>query len=948
MSNTKSHADFILNKPKKGIKVLSSIQDELRKCDEFYISVAFITESGITPLLQDLKELENKNIKGKILTTDYLGFSQPKALKRLNKLKNLEVKMFNVNNEDFGFHTKGYIFKNLDEFNILIGSSNLTQKALTVNKEWNLMASSTLEDDLAKDVLDSFNRYWKQATPLEECIKNYEELYKESQKNRVKQIKNQNTAKFQPNLMQQSFIKNLEETINNGEERGILISATGTGKTCASIFGIQKIKPEKILFLVHREQIAKQAMETYKIFFPEKQFGLFSGNQKEYNADYIFSTMQTMSKEEIHKQFKPDEFDFIIIDEVHRAGAPSYQKIMNYFKPKFYLGMTGSPDRSDDFDIYELFNHNIIYEIRLKDALDEDMLCTFHYFGITDLISLENEELYEKEDFNLLTSDQRVKNIINRAEYYGYCGKRVKGLIFCNRNEIAKELSQKFNKKGYRTISLSGQNSIKDREDAIDRLVSDTREDYLDYIFTVDIFNEGVDIPEINQIIMLRPTESSIIFIQQLGRGLRKSKGKEYVVILDFIGNYDNNFLIPVALSGDRTYNKDKLRKYLMEGNRIIPGSSTVSFDEVSKKNIFESINKARLNRIAFLKNKYMNLKFKLGRIPYLYDFLIYDELDPMFIIDYMKKTNSFKRKTYYNFLKKVDSDYLEELDDLKLEYLQFISLKLANGKRPHELIILKELIKNNTVSIEEINTTLLNTYNMTDEVNSIKSAINILNKQFDISKEQEKYSNVNFFDLNNNQLEISPIFKQSLQNKEFRNLLNDLIKLGLKQFETKYQEQTDKVNLKLYEKYSRLDVCRLLNWPHDDSSTLYGYRIKHNTCPIFVTYHKNEDISSSTKYQDEFIDKENFSWMTRSNVHLDSKEPVQINNYQQTGLKLHLFIKKSDDEGSDFYYIGPVTPKESKETEILNDKGKSLPIVNFKLELNYPVREDIYNYFII
>lgn len=946
MSSADNYADFILNKPKKGIKVLSSIQDELRNCTEFYISVAFITQSGITPLLQDLKQLEEKNIKGKILTTDYLGFSEPKALKRLNQLNNIEVRMYNVTNNDFGFHTKGYIFKNLNEVNILIGSSNLTQKALTINKEWNLMASSSMDDDLANNVIDSFNIYWDYATPLPDCIEDYTKIYEESNKNRLKQ--EELTKKvFKPNSMQKSFTNNLIELIEKGEKRGLLISATGTGKTFASIFGIEKINPKKILFLVHREQIAKQAKESFKLIFKDKTFGLLSGNSKDYESDFLFSTMQTMSKEEVYTKFKPDTFDFIVIDEVHHAGAPSYQKIMKYFTPKFYLGMTGSPDRSDEFDIYELFDHNIIYEIRLKDALDEDMLCTFHYFGITDLISLEDEELYEKEDFNLLTSDERVKNIINKAEYYGYCGNRVKGLIFCNRNEVSRELSEKFNQKGYRTLSLSGANSQEEREEAIDRLVSDNREDYLDYIFTVDIFNEGVDIPEINQVIMLRPTESSIIFIQQLGRGLRKSKGKEYVVVLDFIGNYGNNFLIPVALSGDRSYNKDNMRKYLIEGNRVIPGSSTVSFDEISKNNIFGSINRARLNKISFLKNKYMNLKFKLGRIPYLYDFFNYDDLDPMFIIEFLKKSGTFKRKTYYNFLKKIDEEYDEELTELNLEYLQFITLKLANGKRPHELIILNELINKSTVTVENVNKILSDEYNINNDEKSVISAIEVLNKDFDTNKEKAKYPNMKFFNSNGSNLTITNEFNKSLKNKEFLKQLNDLINLGLKQYLNNYNNPTDGINLKLYEKYSRLDVCRLLNWPNDDSSTLYGYRIKHGACPIFVTYHKEDDISSSTKYEDEFIDKENFSWMTRSNIRLDSKEPVKINNYKESGLKLHLFIKKSDDEGTDFYYIGPVIPKDSIETQIVNDDGKSLPIVNFKLGLKYPVQEDIYNYFI-
>lgn len=258
-------------------------------------------------------------------------------------------------------------------------------------------------------------------------------------------------------------------------------------------------------------------------------------------------------------------------DECHHAGSESNQRIMSYFKPKFWLGMTASPD-TNNYDIYDLFDHNIAYEIRLQQALEEDLLCPFHYFGITDLEI--NGEVFDDNagvrNFANLISDARVDYVLEKAEYFGYSGDRVRGLIFCSRKEEAKELSLKFNcrykKDGrlYRTEVLTGEDIQVRREKVISQLTADgCEENAIDYIFTVDIFNEGVDIPEINQVIMLRPTESPVVFIQQLGRGLRKYEGKEYVVILDFIGNYMNNFMIPIALSGDRIYNKDTMRRYI-------------------------------------------------------------------------------------------------------------------------------------------------------------------------------------------------------------------------------------------------------------------------------------------------------------------------------------------------------------------------------------------------
>ncbi len=257
---------------------------------------------------------------------------------------------------------------------------------------------------------------------------------------------------------------------------------------------------------------------------------------------------------------------------------------MRYFTPDLWLGMTASPD-TQRFDIYKLFDHNIAYEIRLQQAMEENLLCPFHYFGIHDVF-VNGKQIGDMESdehaFNQLVNEERVRHIITQAEYYGYSGNRLKGLIFCSRKDEAKALSEAFNQRGYHTAVLTGEDSESKRNACIEKLTkeltSNADEDYLDYIFSVDIFSEGVDIPEINQVIMLRPTESPIVFIQQLGRGLRKFEGKDFVVILDFIGNYKNNFLIPIALSGDQSYNKDTVRRYLMSGDRMIPGFIYHSF----------------------------------------------------------------------------------------------------------------------------------------------------------------------------------------------------------------------------------------------------------------------------------------------------------------------------------------------------------------------------------
>ena len=947
-SNLAYKPQFISNNYKHGRKVLASVEEDLARCDEFIISVAFITMSGITPILQTLKELEKKGIPGRILTTDYLMFSEPKALDKLSQLTNIQVRMFKTDGAGEGFHTKGYIFKEKNICRIIIGSSNMTLNALTKNKEWNARLVSTEQGEYVQQLVEEFEELWesRQSVDYSEFIEhyriNYEVIKKQKAIARKEGVISIDQYRLQPNKMQIDFIHNLKKLKENNASRALLISATGTGKTYASAFALREQNVKKTLFLVHREQIAKQAIATYqKVFGSTRTYGLLSGNSKDYKADYLFATMQMMAKEESLAKFDRREFDTIVIDEVHRAGAESYQRIMNYFQPQFYLGMTASPDRTDDFDIYKLFDHNIAYEIRLQQALEDDLLCPFHYFGITDL-EIDGEVFDDAagvRNFANLVCDDRVEYIIKQADYYGYSGDRVKGLVFCSRKDEAQALSEKFNQRGYYTQFLSGDSSQEKREECIERLTADTGLDTLDYIFTVDIFNEGVDIPEINQVLMLRPTESPIVFIQQLGRGLRKSVGKEYVVILDFIGNYMNNFMIPIALSGDRSYNKDTIRRYVRESTRMIPGASSVHFDEISKKRIFQSIDKASTTK-RMLTEKYQVLKYRLGRIPTILDFYEYGEIDPMLFISYAN--------TYDHFVRMVDKDYRIVFSQREEAVLEFISSTILNGKRPHELIMLQMLFEQQNIDRETFTEQLLQEGENFREADYL-SAIRVLEKSFiNTQSEKKKYSSVEFLEQEEGQhhfLSRALSYYQEIQSMYFREELENLISYGLKKYRDCYADH-DEDNLVLYEKYSRKDICRILNWERDDSSTIYGYRIKYNTCPIFVTYEKQEDIANSTKYEDQFINNQIFSWLTRSKVSYDSPETVELINYAKTGLKIFLFIKKSDGEGSDFYYMGKVTPLEWVQTTIQNDKGHQLPIMNFKMKLEHSVRSDIYDYF--
>ena len=508
---------FVSNNYKEGKKVLSSLEDELLLCDGFQISVAFITMSGITPLLQTLKELEKRNIHGQILTTNYLNFSEPRALKKLHELSNITLKMYDVDAAGKGFHTKGYIFRKDEIYRIIIGSSNITSAALTYNREWNTKVVSTDQGEMAKTILAEFYDLWdsKYTLSFDDFYENYRTRYdviKHQRENaKREEVLSLENYKLQPNSMQTGFIVNLKKILASGEDRALLISATGTGKTFASAFAMRELGFKKVLFLVHRGQLARQSIRSYqKVFANSLSMGLVGAGHHEYDADYVFATVQTLNRDVHLLQYKKDEFECIILDEAHHVPADTYQKIMNHFTPKLWLGMTATPDKRDDNvegrNVYELFNYQIAYEIRLQQAMEENLLCPFHYFGITDLSIIGNQK-ENNRDFSMLTSDERVKHIISQADYYGYSGDRVKGLIFCSSIKETEELSLKFNQtinlstgRYFRTIALNGSATEIDRQNAFERMAMDEADvnttcTSLDYIFSVEILNEGWEFP---------------------------------------------------------------------------------------------------------------------------------------------------------------------------------------------------------------------------------------------------------------------------------------------------------------------------------------------------------------------------------------------------------------------------------------------------------------------
>lgn len=938
--------ELLVNRKIPRKKVLTTIISELEKCESFFISVAFVTSSGVTSLRNSLELLEEKGIKGKIVVSQYLNFTEPEALRKLLKYKNIELHIATNSNS----HSKGYLFKTKNNYNLIIGSSNLTGSALSKNKEWNLKVSALHNSEIVEKVLHEFDEDFNSGTLVnEKYILEYEEAYNKKKLFYVDAESKLKPKEIVPNSMQIEALENLTKLRSENKRKALLISATGTGKTYLSAFDAKAVNPKKLLFVVHRLNIAKKALETFKtIFGNTKTVGIYSGNKRELEADFIFSTVQTISKKEHLEQFEKEYFDYIIIDESHRSGANSYLRLLDYFNPDFLLGMTATPERTDGNDIFSLFDHNIAYEIRLNRAMEEDMLAPFHYFGVTD-ITVNNEVLETQSDFNLLTANERVDRIIEKATLYGSDNGITRGLVFCSRKKEAIELANKFNTKGLKSIALTGDNSEEERNSAIELLESDDISTKLDYIFTVDIFNEGIDIPKVNQILMMRPTDSAIVFIQQLGRGLRKTGGKDYVTIVDFIGNYNNNYLIPIALYGDTSYNKDSLRKLISEGSRMIPGTSTINFDRISKEKIFNSIDSANMQLLADLKKDYQLLKFKLGRIPLMMDFINHGSRDPFLFVEYSK--------SYYNFILRVERDFENELSPKALKLQEFFSKEINNSKRITESLLLKELIAKNSISFEEFKEIVTNRYEIEISNETIVSTISNLNFEFIREKKDKKLITVReIYGLNilskvGNQIVLSQDFKNNLAQKEFKRFLKDSIEHSIHVFNEKFELEKWRNGFILYQKYSRKDVFRILNVSENPvAQNVGGYLVSSDNshCPIFVNYHKDDSISESTKYEDEFVNNIEFDWMSKSNRKIDSKDVQSIlGKKSKIKIRLPLFIKKSNDESSDFYFMGDMVPKQDfvEQTTMKSDNGKDVSVVKIRFNLKDSVPENLYKY---
>ena len=630
------------------------------------IIVSFLMESGVRLILGDLKAALDRGASIRLLTGNYLGITQPSALYLIKKELGDQIDLRFYNHKERSFHPKAYIFHYENGSEIYIGSSNISRSALTSGIEWNYRFSSRKDKENFNLFYSTFiDLFEKHSIIIDDAeLKRYSKSWHkpavEKDLEKYDNLEDYPDAKvetlFQPRGAQIEALYALEDSRAEGAVKGLVQAATGIGKTYLAAF--DSAKYERVLFVAHREEILKQAAISFRNVRNSDDYGFFYGKYKQNDKSVIFASVATLGKEEYLRDeyFSRNYFDYVVIDEFHHAVNEQYRQIINYFRPKFLLGLTATPERMDNRNIYEICDYNVPYEISLKDAINKGMLVPFHYYGIYDETDYSGFHLirghYEEKDLNAAYIGNARRYDLIYKHYMKYRSKRAFG--FCCSRKHAEETAKEFCQRGIPSVAVYSNADgafSEDRDIALERL----KKGDIKVIFSIDMFNEGVDLPQVDMVLFLRPTESPVVFLQQLGRGLRKSKGKEYLNVLDFIGNYEKAGKIPQFLGGEMVCAKNGDKRT----NEIeYPDDCIVDF-EMRLIDLFREMEKKGLTIHEVIRREYFRVKEMLGdRTPDRMELFNYMEDEIYQLCIQNVKENPFRRYL----------EYLHELQELSAE----------------------------------------------------------------------------------------------------------------------------------------------------------------------------------------------------------------------------------------------------------------------------------------
>lgn len=880
--------------------LISELKREILSSDNIDILVSFIRWSGLRLIKDELIE-HTQTKKLRIITTSYMGASEFKAIKFLSEFPNTEVKI-SYDTQRTRLHAKSYMFnRNTGFTTAYIGSSNISKDAMTTGLEWNMKVSEKDSKNIVDKFKVTFESYFNDEEFKTFTEEDEEKLKTELKKARVSELKNENNdivnIDVRPYHYQQEILDTLSvERDVLGHNKNLVVAATGVGKTVISAFDYKNFKSQnkgkvnRLLFIAHREDILSQSLKTFRTILRDRNFGgLYSGNFTPNNIDHVFMTIQTFNSKKFDECLDKEFYDFIIIDEFHHASAPSYQKILEHFKPKVLLGLTATPERMDGKDVLEYFDGRISSEMRLCEAIDKKLLSTFQYFCISDELDLsklkwskggyDNKELTELLTIDKLNSKKRADLVIRSLHDYISDIDEVVGLGFCVSIEHSNFMANYFNDKKIPSVAISSKTTKDERDKAKSGLINGKYK----FAFVVDLYNEGVDIPEVNTILFLRPTESLTVFLQQLGRGLRLSDNKECLTVLDYVGQAHKNYNFYEKFSSIARKKGKVLKEEIENGFITLPKGCHLHMEKQAKEYILRNINSFINNKIT-ITNKIKTFEIESGKKLNLENFI---EFYNITLKEIYKTKNSFYRLC-------VNAKVKEDFSDIDEKYLSSGMIRLTNTDSVKLLKFWIETLQNyknenkiaNLTDSEEQMLLMLyyTLYTKSPKELGINNIIEFLKRL---------YSNRLMYE------EILEVLKYNLNHIKVKTLSD-----GLK-FES---------NLEVHSTYTKEQILAAFGKNTIDKQyplregVLYIEEIK--TDIFLITLNKVEKhFSPSTMYEDYAINDKVFNWQSQSRTSIDSPTGQRYVNHMNTNNNVLLFVrenKREDGITSPYIYLGP------------------------------------------